>query len=215
MGGHAPHGQHNASDARFVACPGKAEGRKEAERPPALQAPPRPHSRRKRRTPPPPPSQPLSAVPCRLRDGVSTLGHPTGKGCTNASTGRGGLSSPVLPPNRQIGNPAGHPQLKGAAAGDPTVRRSLLFHPARQSAIRRCLCPPPAPVHVSRRSGGATVRLLPLCTSVGDPTVPHPTQPPPPLSRPRTRRLGPPGTRNTLHNAQPHPRDWIHSRRHP
>ena len=22
MGGHAPHGQHNASDARFVACPG-------------------------------------------------------------------------------------------------------------------------------------------------------------------------------------------------
>ena len=29
MGGHAPHGQHNASDARFVACPGKAEGRNE------------------------------------------------------------------------------------------------------------------------------------------------------------------------------------------
>ena len=38
MGGHAPHGQHNASDARFVACPGKGEGRKEAERPPALQS---------------------------------------------------------------------------------------------------------------------------------------------------------------------------------
>ena len=38
MGGHAPHGQRNASDARFVACPGKAEGRKEAERPPALQS---------------------------------------------------------------------------------------------------------------------------------------------------------------------------------
>ena len=54
MGGHAPHGQHNASDARFVACPGRAEGRKEAERHPALQAPPRPHSRRKQRTPPPP-----------------------------------------------------------------------------------------------------------------------------------------------------------------
>ena len=42
MGGHAPHGQHDASDTRFVACPGKAEGRNEAERPPALQAPPRP-----------------------------------------------------------------------------------------------------------------------------------------------------------------------------
>ena len=40
MGGHAPHGQNNASDTRFVACPGKAEGRNRAERPPALQAPP-------------------------------------------------------------------------------------------------------------------------------------------------------------------------------
>ena len=55
MGGHAPHGQHNASDARFVACPGKAEGRNEAERPPALQAPPRPHNRGIRCTPPLPP----------------------------------------------------------------------------------------------------------------------------------------------------------------
>ena len=54
MGGNAPHGQHNASDARFVACPGKAEGRNEAEQPPALQAPPRPHNRGVRRTPPPP-----------------------------------------------------------------------------------------------------------------------------------------------------------------
>ena len=60
MGGHAPHGQHNTSDARFVACPGKAEGQNEAERPPALRAPPRPHSRRKRRTPPPLPSPPPS-----------------------------------------------------------------------------------------------------------------------------------------------------------
>ena len=40
MGGHAPHGQHDASDTRFVACPGKAEGRNEAERPPALEPPP-------------------------------------------------------------------------------------------------------------------------------------------------------------------------------
>ena len=54
MGGHAPHRQHNASDARFVACPGKAEGQNEAERPPALQAPPQPHNRGVQRTPPPP-----------------------------------------------------------------------------------------------------------------------------------------------------------------
>ena len=49
-----PHGQKDASDARIVACPGKAEGRNEADRPPALQAPPRPHKRGVRRTPPPP-----------------------------------------------------------------------------------------------------------------------------------------------------------------
>ena len=40
MGGRAPHGQNDASDTRFVACPGKAEGRNEAEQPSALQAPP-------------------------------------------------------------------------------------------------------------------------------------------------------------------------------
>ena len=50
--------KHNASDARFVACPGKAEGRNEAERPPALQAPPRLHNRGVRRTPPPQPAPP-------------------------------------------------------------------------------------------------------------------------------------------------------------
>ena len=40
MGGHAPHGQNDASDTCFVACLRKAEGQNEAERPPALQAPP-------------------------------------------------------------------------------------------------------------------------------------------------------------------------------
>ena len=62
MGGHASHGQQNASDARFVACPGKAEGRNEAERPPALQAPPRPHNQGVRRTPPPPPPGPPPSI---------------------------------------------------------------------------------------------------------------------------------------------------------
>ena len=57
MGGHAPHGQHNTSDTRFVACPGKAEGRNEAERPPALQAPPgRTNGRYGARPPPPQPA---------------------------------------------------------------------------------------------------------------------------------------------------------------
>ena len=38
-GDHAPHDQNDASDTRLVACPGKAEGRNQAERPPALLAP--------------------------------------------------------------------------------------------------------------------------------------------------------------------------------
>ena len=55
MGGHAPHGQHDASDTRFVACPGRAEGRNEAERPPALQAPPSRTNGGYGARPPPPP----------------------------------------------------------------------------------------------------------------------------------------------------------------
>ena len=39
-GDHAPHDQNDASDTRFAACAGKAEGRNEAERLPALLAPP-------------------------------------------------------------------------------------------------------------------------------------------------------------------------------
>ena len=58
-GGHGPHDQNETSDTRFVACPGKAEGRNEAERPPALLAP-WPHKRGARRTgrPTPPPNPP-------------------------------------------------------------------------------------------------------------------------------------------------------------
>ena len=56
MGGHAPHGQNDASDTGFVACPGKAEGRNEAERPPALQPPPgRTNGGHGARAAPPPP----------------------------------------------------------------------------------------------------------------------------------------------------------------
>ena len=55
MGGHAPHGQRDAGDTRFVACRGKAEGRNEAGRPPALQAPPgRTNGGYGARLPPPP-----------------------------------------------------------------------------------------------------------------------------------------------------------------
>ena len=52
---HAPHDQNDASDTRFVACPGKAEGRNEAERPPALLAPLAAQTRGTAHGPPPPP----------------------------------------------------------------------------------------------------------------------------------------------------------------
>ena len=54
-GDNAPHDRNDASDTRFVACPGKAEGRNEAERPPALQAPPAAQTGGTAHGPPPPP----------------------------------------------------------------------------------------------------------------------------------------------------------------
>ena len=162
MGGHAPHGLQNASDARFVACPGKAEGRKEAERPPALQAPPRPHSRRKRRTPPPPPpSPPLSAGACTARQcpvasemACQPWGIPRGRGVQTQAQAEVACLPLFSPPT-----------------GRSATRRDIPSSRARRPAIRRCDGPSSSTLHVSRRSGGASVRLLPPCTSVGDPAV--------------------------------------------
>ena len=56
MGGHAPHGQNDASDTRFVACPGKAEGQNEAERPPAYRPPPAAQTEGMAHPPPPQPA---------------------------------------------------------------------------------------------------------------------------------------------------------------
>ena len=71
-GGHARHDQNDASDTRFVACPGKAEGRNEAERPPAPLAPPAAKTGgTAHRTPPPPPPHP----PARERPGRADPPH--------------------------------------------------------------------------------------------------------------------------------------------
>ena len=86
MGGHAPHGQKDTSDSRCVACPGKAEGRNEAERPPALQAlPARGHGGHVAR--PPPPARP----PAHVRLGPAPQ-HA-------APTGRAGQGDRVGPPH--------------------------------------------------------------------------------------------------------------------
>ena len=124
MGGHGPDGQHNTSDARFVACPGKAEGRNEAERPPALRAPPRPHSQRKRRTPPPPPSpppsirtpwtRPAARSPHRDRAGPP---HPHARAHnadpdsppSGRAVGGGGAQDPRRPTQRSKAPPRGRP----------------------------------------------------------------------------------------------------------
>ena len=124
MGGHTPHGQHNASDARFVACPGKAEGRKEAERPPALQAPPGRTAGGNGARPPPPPSpppsirtpwtRPAARSPHRDRAGpprpharahnADPDSPPSGR-----AVGGGGAQDPRRPTQRSKAPPRGRP----------------------------------------------------------------------------------------------------------
>ena len=117
MGGHAPHGQNDVSDTRIVACPGKAEGRNEAQRPPALQTPPRPHKQGVRRTPTPPPARP----PAHDRHGPAPR--------RAAPTGRAGPGDREGPPhpharahNTWIADPNSPPSgraVGGGGAPDP------------------------------------------------------------------------------------------------
>ena len=83
-GGHALHDQNDASDTRFVACPGKAEGGNEAERPPAPLAPAAQTGGAAHGPPPPlppPPPPPGAGTPRRRR--------PTPRGAHNPKPGRG------------------------------------------------------------------------------------------------------------------------------
>ena len=63
------------------------------------------------------------------------------------------------------------PPLFSLPTGGSATRRDIPSSRARQPAIRRCGGPSSSTLHVSRRSGGASVRLLPPCTSVGGPAV--------------------------------------------
>ena len=117
MGGHAPHAQHNASDTRFVACPGKAEGRNEAERPPALQPPPPAAQTGGTAHAPPPPARP----PAHERHGPAPRrAAPTGR------AGRGDREGPPHPHarahNTWIADPNSPPSgraIGGGGAPDP------------------------------------------------------------------------------------------------
>ena len=80
-GDHAPHDQNDASDIPFVACPGKAEGRNETERPPALLAPLAAQTGGTAHGPPPPPPQ--------TRPSAHERHGPTARGAHSPNPGRG------------------------------------------------------------------------------------------------------------------------------
>ena len=79
--GPGPHDQNDASDTRFVACPGKTEGRNEAERPPAVLAPPAAQTGGTAHGLPPPP--PRTRPPAQERH------RPAPRGAHSPKPGRG------------------------------------------------------------------------------------------------------------------------------
>ena len=91
-GGHAFHDQNDASDTRLVACPGKAEGRNEAVRPPDLLAPPATQTGGTAPGPPPPPP---TRPPAHERHG------PAPRGAHSPKPGRG-EPGPDRPPPQHV-----------------------------------------------------------------------------------------------------------------
>ena len=127
MGGHAPHGQHNASDTRFVACPGKAEGQNEAQRPPALQAPPRPHNRGVR----PPPPQP---APRQMNATDPPRGAQPPEGVPAEGTEQGPHTRTPAPTTRGSRTPTARPVGGQSGEGErmtPNAPRNGKRHPTR------------------------------------------------------------------------------------
>ena len=148
MGGHAPHGQNDASDTRFVACPGKAEGRNGAERPPALQAPPRGTNGGHGARPPPPPARPLAherhgpaprrAAPTGRADQGDREGprHPQARAHSTWAGSQGrGAPDPRRPSQQWKATPPGtpfrHPDNPKPSRGEPGPDRPPQKHARR------------------------------------------------------------------------------------
>ena len=91
--GATPYYQNDASDTRFVACPGKAEGRNEAERPPTTLPPPAAQTGCAAHGPPPP----LPHPPTREHPGSAD--PPYGE--RTAPSQVGGKAGPGRPPPKQ------------------------------------------------------------------------------------------------------------------
>ena len=109
-GGHALHGESDASDTRFVACPGKAEGRTEAGQPPP-HWPPWPHSWGARRTGRPPPHTPHPPTQERPRRADPPRGERTGPSQVGGKRDR--AAPPPQASQTEHGTGAGHAQGHG------------------------------------------------------------------------------------------------------
>ena len=130
MGGHAPHGQHNASETRFVACPGKAEGRNEAERPPALQATPLAAQTGGTAHAPPPPSPPPGTRTRRTRPAA---GSPH-RACGPRGTEKGPHTRTPAPTTRGSRSLTARPVGGQSGEGErltPDAPRNSRRHPPR------------------------------------------------------------------------------------
>ena len=181
MGGQAPHGQHGASDTRFVACPGKAEGRNEAERPPALQASAgRTNGGYGARPPPPPPARP----PAHERHGPAPRrAAPTGR------AGRGDREGPPQP----------HAHAHNTWIADPNSPPS-----GRTVGEGECLTPD-AP-HNSRRQAPRGRPTAPPNNPKPSRGEPGPGPPPPPKHARQSKGPGQDTRRGTDHAERPYQR---------
>ena len=95
-GGHTLHAQSDANYTNFVACPGEAEGRTEARRPPAPLAPPAAQSGGMAHRPPPPQPTPTPPPGAATPQGRG----PTPWGALSPKPGRG-ETGPGRPPEKQ------------------------------------------------------------------------------------------------------------------
>ena len=160
------------------------DGKRQSDPPPYRPRPGR-TARGNGARPPPPPSPPLSAgayTARRVNRGAS-VGHGEGvykrkhrpwwpvfpcSPSQRADRQPGGTSPALRRGGRRSDGAAVPPLPPCTSVGDPAVPLSASCPRARQSAIRRCYCPPLTPVHVSRRSNGVAPHPAP------SPPVPAP-----------------------------------------
>ena len=121
-GNHTLYGKSDAKDARFVACPGKAEGRTEARQPPAPLAPPAAQFGSTADRPPPPPPQ--ARPPAQKRPRRTDPPHGERTAPSQVGGNRTGPPPPPSKPNgaRDRGRTRGGHRLHGTALLAPSTR---------------------------------------------------------------------------------------------